>query len=271
MSTDPQKPDDVPLDQVHREFKTLQLEKKNEPILKVLADIKSSVVDLVNQRFDRLELDVEGRFSKMEDELKSIRDILSSSEVHAKSTNQAPSQAHNASTPQQVLPNIFFEIKLGSYPSKRIVLKLWDDIAPTLCKNARKLIKRSVNGYQGSHVAAGANTIEIGVTLDDRESSLFETAVDKYPGFAVEQVAATYDAKGLVGPRFMSQNGGLAGSGFVIVRRAMPGWDDRSKYPGPFGEVVSGLELFDGSPSSSGLARNMVAPGFVANCGFVDA
>jgi predicted nuclease with TOPRIM domain len=83
------KPDDVSLDQVRKEYKALQVERENPTLFGLLSQIKSTLTK-VGDRFDNLEGDLrdlreevsklDGKFEDLENEM---RGKMSSSSAHS--------------------------------------------------------------------------------------------------------------------------------------------------------------------------------------------
>jgi len=254
------KPDDVSLAEVHEEMRELNIKdhgKNSESSSSVLNEIRSSL-GLLSNVFERLEnrlIKVENRFEGFENRLIKIE-----KEVTVISSIKQPTNF------------CFFDINVGRESYGRFIVRLWDERAPTICANFRGLVAKSKDGYKNSRVQTGfpgVRRIRVGYLSDakdfDRDQAISSTFCpeDNTKTFKVERVNSKYDSGGLLAA--ISSGGTLAFSGrFEIATKPISDWNDRSKDPGPFGEVIVGLEVIE--KISNLQSETWVT---VADCGFL--
>jgi len=262
------KPDDVSLNQVRTEFRALQFERDNPSLFGILSRIESTLVK-VDDRLENLEGDVkivkedvsklDNKFEDLSIQVNEIREEMSSSKGH--SVDQHPSLvASPMESRHNPFPQIYLDLvcegKLSC--SGRIVIKLYDDLSPNNCKNFRGLVARSQEGLKGSRIAAASYIIG---GFNDNFGDLKSAIDPSSEWFPAELNELPYDKPGLL------QSKSKSTSAFYITLEPEPKWNREKN--GPFGEIISGLDLLKKIKKDYG-PQMRSSKVVIADCGTLD-
>jgi len=225
-------------------------------------------VRILREDVSRLESKMDNKLEDLSIKVNEIQGKMSSSKAY--SVDQHPSSVVSPTRSRHnPFPQIYLDVVFEGIPScsGRIVIKLYDDLSPNNCKNFRGLLARSKEGLKGSRIVGRkGDTYVWGGTHDI--SNFMKSAINpSSEWFTSDLNELPYDKPGLLRPYGDSSSPKRNSSGFRITLQPETKWNNQKN--GPFGEIVSGLDILRKIKANYG-SESRSSKVVIADCGTLD-
>jgi len=248
-----EKPDDVSLTEVEEEFANLKFE-KDHPLYTVLSHIQSSLkrIDSRMGGFDTRLVEVKTAVNdtkqEIHNEIRSLKASINTQKSGASGVRDSVDIKVPPSNPPPGKPDIYLELKANGKALGRVVIKLFDDAAPRTCANFRALLKKPNQGYQSSKVGLAKNYDAVWFGCEDVNfSQRLPSIYDDKVTFQSDIVDISYDKPGYLlpwkGEGDATKPPKTSSSAFTVNLVPKLVWN--KDYNGPFGIVISGLDVLE--------------------------